>query len=51
MIALSDKAWAAHEQSDLPRFYFNLTKERKAQQGNQTAWTPAIQRIRPMAGA
>jgi aspartate aminotransferase-like enzyme len=42
MISLSEKAWRMHEQSDLPRFYFDLSKERKSQAKNQTAWTPAI---------
>jgi aspartate aminotransferase-like enzyme len=42
MIALSDKAWAANAQSDLPKFYFDLAKERKGIETNQTAWTPAI---------
>ncbi len=42
MIALSEKAWKMHEQSDLPRFYFDLSKERKSQAKNQTSWTPAI---------
>jgi serine---pyruvate transaminase len=44
-IALSDKAWAMSESSDLPRFYFDLAKERKALGKNQTAWTPAISLI------
>jgi aspartate aminotransferase-like enzyme len=42
MIALSDRAWAMTEKSDLPKFYFDLNRERKAQAKNQTAWTPAI---------
>jgi aspartate aminotransferase-like enzyme len=41
-LALSDKAWAATETSDLPHFYFDLKKERKAHAKNQTAWTPAV---------
>ena len=44
-IALSDRAWAASERGDLPRFYFDLGKERKALGKNQTAWTPAISLI------
>lgn len=44
-IALSNKAWAANESADLPRFYFDLGKERKSQAKNQTAWTPAISLI------
>lgn len=44
-IALSNKAWAATETCDLPHFYFDLTKERKSMEKNQTAWTPAISLI------
>lgn len=45
MIALSEKAWAMTETSDLPHFYFDLAKERKGLPKNQTAWTPAISLI------
>jgi aspartate aminotransferase-like enzyme len=41
-IALSDKAWARSETADLPRFYCDLKREKKAQAGGETAWTPAI---------
>ena len=41
-IALSDKAWARTESADLPRFYSDLKREKKAQAGGETAWTPAI---------
>jgi aspartate aminotransferase-like enzyme len=41
-IALSDKAWARAESADLPRFYCDLKREKKAQAEAQTAWTPAI---------
>lgn len=44
-IALSDKAWAKSESCDLPHFYLNLAKERKALADNQSAWTPAISLI------
>jgi aspartate aminotransferase-like enzyme len=50
-ISLSDKAWAAAEQSDLPKFYFDLKKERTAQAKNQTAWTPAISLIQGLQEA
>jgi aspartate aminotransferase-like enzyme len=40
-IAFSDAAWAKSETSTLPKFYFNLTKEKTAQAKNQTAWSPA----------
>ncbi len=42
MIALSPRAWKQNETADLPRFYFDLSKERKLLPKNQTAWTPAI---------
>jgi aspartate aminotransferase-like enzyme len=41
-IALSDKAWARLEKADLPRFYADLRRERKAQATGETAYTPAI---------
>lgn len=44
-IALSNRAWAANENSKLPHFYFNLKKEREALASDQTAWTPAISLI------
>ncbi len=48
-IAFSDAAWKASAQSDLPKFYFNLTKERDAHLKNQTAWTPAISLVLGLA--
>ncbi|MBI5788394.1 MAG: alanine--glyoxylate aminotransferase family protein [Candidatus Schekmanbacteria bacterium] len=41
-ITLSKRAWKRTETAKLPSFYFNLTKERKNQVTNQTAYTPAI---------
>jgi aspartate aminotransferase-like enzyme len=41
-LSVSDKAWRHHEKSNLPKYYFDLTKERKAQLQNQTAFTPAV---------
>ncbi len=42
MIALSQQAWEMQKKSKLPRFYFDLEKERIMQTQNQTAWTPAV---------
>lgn len=42
MIALSSQAWDMTESSDIPRFYFDLKRERKGLPKNATAWTPAI---------
>ncbi len=41
-VAASEKAWKLNETADLPRFYFDLKRERDSQRKNQTAWTPAI---------
>ncbi|TAL16615.1 alanine--glyoxylate aminotransferase family protein [bacterium] len=41
-IAWSEKAEKFMATSNLPRFYFNLTMEKKKQAEGQTAWTPAV---------
>lgn len=48
-IALSDAAWRFAEGGNLPRFYFDLRKERKVQGENQTAYTPAISLVSGLA--
>jgi aspartate aminotransferase-like enzyme len=42
MLALSARAWAAVEQSTMPRFYFDLKLHRDAMEKGETPWTPAI---------
>lgn len=44
-IAVSEKAWALNKRSDLPRYYFNLAKERKTQAKGQSAYTSAVSLI------
>lgn len=44
-ITLSDKAWKFAETSNLPKFYFDLKKERKNHLKNQTSYTPAVSLI------
>jgi aspartate aminotransferase-like enzyme len=44
-LALSDRAWKAVESSRLPKYYFDLLRERKMQEKQQTAWTPGISLI------
>jgi len=44
-VALSEKAWSRVEQATLPRFYFDLQRERKEQRKHTTAYTPAISLI------
>jgi len=41
-IALSARAWERTKKATLPRFYFNLAKERENIAKDTTAWTPAI---------
>lgn len=41
-MALSDKAWKRTETSDLPRFYFDLQRQREFNKKHQTATTPGI---------
>lgn len=40
--AVSDKAWDRAASANQPRYYFDLTRERKNQAKNQTAYTPAV---------
>jgi aspartate aminotransferase-like enzyme len=42
---VSEKAWKKASRSDLPKFYFDLSKEQKAQAKNQTNYTPAVSLI------
>ena len=40
--ALSDKAWQATKRSTLPKYYFNLSEERKFVVKNEAHFTPAV---------
>jgi len=40
-MSISNKAWALMDTAKLPRFYFNLKKERKNAVNGESAWTPA----------
>jgi aspartate aminotransferase-like enzyme len=44
-IALSERAWKANASAKLPRFYFDLKRERDNLLKNTTAYTPAINLI------
>lgn len=44
-LALSERAWQRTKQAKLPRFYFDLAKERENLAKDTTAWTPAISLI------
>ncbi len=41
-VAMSERAWAAQERSDLPKFYLNLAAYRKASAKNSTPFTPPV---------
>jgi len=45
LVSLSEKAWAFHEKSDLPRYYFDLAKERANLAKDTSAYTPAVSMI------
>jgi serine---pyruvate transaminase len=42
LVSVSRAAWRCREQGDLPRFYFDWEKTRKAQERPQAAFTPAV---------
>ncbi|HUS04727.1 MAG TPA: alanine--glyoxylate aminotransferase family protein [Bryobacteraceae bacterium] len=44
-MAVSAKAWALGESSNLPRYYFNLKKEKKNAAAGESSWTPATSLI------
>lgn len=39
-ITVSAKAWGRADSSDLPKYYFNLKKEKKSAAGGESSWTP-----------
>lgn len=41
-IAVGDRAWQRMEESNNPRFYFDLRRERKNAANGESAWTPAV---------
>ena len=42
LLALSEKAWAAAKRSTLPKYYLDLTEERKYTARNEARFTPAV---------
>ena len=41
-VAVSDKAWAAYETANLPKFYFDLGKYKKSADKDTTPFTPPV---------
>jgi len=50
-LSISPKAWALMDTAKLPRFYFNLKKERKNAVNGESSWTPATSLMLGMAEA
>jgi aspartate aminotransferase-like enzyme len=50
-LSISPKAWAMAETSKLPRYYFDLKKERKSAAGGESSWTPNTSLLLALAEA
>lgn len=50
-LSVSERAWKRADQSNLPKFYLDMKQERKSQQKNTTAFTPAVSLIRGLHAA
>jgi aspartate aminotransferase-like enzyme len=42
MVSVNEKAWQAHAQAKMPRYYWDFSKAKDYLQKGQTPWTPAI---------
>lgn len=50
-LSISPKAWQRNETATLPRFYFDLKKEKKNAVNGESAWTPATSLLLALAEA
>jgi aspartate aminotransferase-like enzyme len=50
-LSISPKAWAFGESSKLPRYYFNLKKEKKNAANGESSWTPSTALLLALAEA
>ena len=50
-LSISPKAWAFAETSMLPRYYFNLKREKKSAAGGESSWTPNTSLLHALAEA
>ena len=50
-LSISPKAWAFADTSKLPRYYFNLKKEKKNAANGESSWTPATSLLLALAEA
>lgn len=44
-LSVSARAWEAHKNARMPRFYFDFTRMRKSMQTDQTPYTPALPQL------
>jgi len=42
MVSLSPRAWEAHAQAKMPRYYFDISAAKSYLERGQTPWTPAV---------
>lgn len=50
-LSISSKAWAFAETAKLPRYYFNLKREKKSAAGGESSWTPNTSLLLALAEA
>jgi len=50
-LSISPKAWAFADTAKLPRYYFNLKKEKKNAANGESSWTPATSLLLALAEA
>ena len=50
-LSISPKAWAFNDTAKLPRYYFNLKKEKKNAASGESSWTPATSLLLALAEA
>ena len=51
MVSVSEKAWQAHLQAKMPRYYLDFSKAKKFLEKGQTPWTPALSVFYSLAAA
>jgi aspartate aminotransferase-like enzyme len=44
-LSISERAWRAHREARMPRFYFDFTRMRKSMETDQTPYTPALPQL------
>jgi aspartate aminotransferase-like enzyme len=51
MVSVSERAWKAHAQAKMPKYYWDFAKAKKFLEKGQTPWTPAVSVIYALAKA